>query len=87
MAVKPNPNCGNCDGRGCMGCVFREYDHDCKNDCPMCCRPDSDTVECVQVCDGCSSWTDRPVTRAEVLNEWGWVDGEEPESLYCPECE
>lgn len=29
--------CRNCDGRKCMGCVFREYDHDCKHDCPDCC--------------------------------------------------
>lgn len=29
--------CGNCDGRKCMGCVFREYDHDCADDCPDCC--------------------------------------------------
>lgn len=20
-----------------MGCVFREYDHDCADDCPFCC--------------------------------------------------
>lgn len=32
-----DPNCGNCDGRGCMGCVCREYDHDCADDCPVCC--------------------------------------------------
>ncbi|WJJ56645.1 hypothetical protein PROPHIBWHA1_30 [Mycobacterium phage prophiBWHA-1] len=33
-----NPEyCGNCDGRKCMGCVFREYDHDCADDCPDCC--------------------------------------------------
>lgn len=30
--------CRNCDDRKCMGCVFREYDHDCSNDCPDCCR-------------------------------------------------
>lgn len=30
--------CPNCDGRKCMGCVFREYDHDCKYDCPLCCE-------------------------------------------------
>lgn len=30
-------DCRNCDDRKCMGCVFREYDHDCKDDCPMCC--------------------------------------------------
>ena len=29
--------CPNCDGRKCMGCVFREYDHDCTRDCPTCC--------------------------------------------------
>lgn len=30
-------DCSNCDGRKCMGCVFREYDHDCADDCPFCC--------------------------------------------------
>ncbi len=29
--------CRNCDDRKCMGCVFREYYHDCKDDCPDCC--------------------------------------------------
>lgn len=29
--------CENCDGRKCMGCVCREYDHDCADDCPVCC--------------------------------------------------
>lgn len=28
--------CCNCGGRRCMGCVFREYDHECANDCPEC---------------------------------------------------
>lgn len=36
----PDRRCGNCDGRGCMGCVFREHDHDCRNDCPSCCPDD-----------------------------------------------
>jgi hypothetical protein len=30
--------CRNCDDRKRMGCVFREYDHDCKDDCPFCCE-------------------------------------------------
>lgn len=34
---EPDPNCENCDSRGCMGCVLREWDHDCRNDCPSCC--------------------------------------------------
>lgn len=29
--------CRNCDDRKCMGCVFREHDHTCKDDCPECC--------------------------------------------------
>lgn len=29
--------CHNCGGMKCMGCAFREYDHDCTDDCPMCC--------------------------------------------------
>ena len=38
-------SCRNCDGLKCMGCVFREYDHDCADDCPDCCtKPDPDTV-------------------------------------------
>lgn len=35
------PSCPNCDGRKCMGCIFREYDHDCADDCPLCCDPES----------------------------------------------
>jgi hypothetical protein len=38
--------CRNCDDRKCMGCVFREYDHECVSDCPDCCasrlRPGAD---------------------------------------------
>lgn len=30
-------SCMNCDGRRCMGCIFREYDHECADDCPDCC--------------------------------------------------
>ena len=33
------PACRNCDGRKCMGCVLREYDHYCADDCPDCCAP------------------------------------------------
>jgi hypothetical protein len=47
----------------------------------------------VWVCDGCSSWTDRPVTLDALLKEWGWVladDGPAPgpdgEGVFCPEC-
>lgn len=29
--------CQNCDGRKCMGCIFRDWDHDCNDDCPHCC--------------------------------------------------
>lgn len=35
---EPDPDCTNCDGRGCMGCVLRWYDHECRNDCPFCCE-------------------------------------------------
>jgi hypothetical protein len=28
--------CCNCGGQRCMGCVFREYDHECQHDCPDC---------------------------------------------------
>jgi hypothetical protein len=29
--------CINCDDRKCMGCIFREYYHDCADDCGFCC--------------------------------------------------
>lgn len=35
--AKPDPECENCNGRGCMGCVFREWGHVCADDCPHCC--------------------------------------------------
>lgn len=36
---KPEPGtCCNCGGQKCMGCVFREYDHQCADDCPDCCK-------------------------------------------------
>jgi hypothetical protein len=30
--------CENCDNRRCMGCVVREWDHECASDCPFCCE-------------------------------------------------
>ena len=39
-----NGGCCNCGGRKCMGCVFREYDHDCKDDCPECCEEISEVT-------------------------------------------
>lgn len=33
-------SCCNCGGVKCMGCVFREWGHDCEDDCPECCRAD-----------------------------------------------
>lgn len=38
LVLDPLYPCSNCDGRLCMGCVFREYDHDCAHDCPYCCE-------------------------------------------------
>lgn len=35
---EPSPDCQNCQGRGCMDCVFRVYDHECADDCPSCCQ-------------------------------------------------
>lgn len=32
--------CSNCDGRKCMGCVFRDWEHECEDDCPNCCVHD-----------------------------------------------
>jgi hypothetical protein len=39
-------------------------------------------------CESCRSWTDKPVTRDELVNGWHWtVEHDEGESLYfCPEC-
>lgn len=37
MAFHQDDYCRNCDGRKCMGCVFREHPHDCADDCPDCC--------------------------------------------------
>lgn len=28
--------CPNCDGVRCIGCVCRDLDHDCVDDCPNC---------------------------------------------------
>jgi hypothetical protein len=41
----PEPDCENCGGRGCMGCIFREYDHDCADNCPICCHDNFQTEE------------------------------------------
>lgn len=30
--------CPNCDGVKCMGCVTRDPDHTCADDCPACCN-------------------------------------------------
>src|ERR1035437_2483450 len=39
-------HCTNCDGRLCMGCVLRVYEHECRPDCPFCCAcPKCDAVE------------------------------------------
>ena len=40
--------CENCDGRKCMGCVMREWGHECADDCPTCC-PDADAPDSVLV--------------------------------------
>lgn len=34
---RPDHNCTNCDGRGCMPCVLREVHYECVDDCPLCC--------------------------------------------------
>lgn len=64
-----NPEyCGNCDGRKCMGCVFREYDHDCADDCPDCCTTARTprVVDRLGVDEQGSPWR-------ELLNGWAWV--------------
>ncbi|QSM04432.1 hypothetical protein PROPHIGD02-2_24 [Mycobacterium phage prophiGD02-2] len=49
-------DCRNCDGRKCMGCVFREHPHDCADDCPECCEPRTPRVlpslDCEEARDG-----------------------------------
>jgi hypothetical protein len=30
-------SCCNCGGVKCMGCVLRDWGHDCEDDCPECC--------------------------------------------------
>lgn len=48
--------------------------------------------EHVWICDGCSSWTDRPVALSVLLAEWGWeraddaADAPPGEGVFCPEC-
>lgn len=38
LILDPIYSCPNCDGRLCMGCIFREWDHGCVKDCPDCCE-------------------------------------------------
>ena len=38
LILDPIYSCDNCDDRLCMGCIFREYDHECADDCPDCCE-------------------------------------------------
>src|SRR5690606_14738628 len=47
--VEPDSECENCQGRGCMGCVLREWGHDCRNDCPDCCESNNWLVLRVEV--------------------------------------
>lgn len=59
---EPNPDCDNCNGRGCMACVFREWHDYCEDDCPLCC-----------VCDGCTPrLSPLDVVEAFIANEVGW---------------
>lgn len=44
----------------------------------------------VWFCDGCGSWTDRALTREQLLAEWGWIEWREAEDdvgLFCSECQ
>lgn len=34
---EPDLGCVNCNGRGCMSCVFRSMHDACVDDCPACC--------------------------------------------------
>lgn len=51
MTKQPEPrrDCENCDGRGCMCCVFREIHDACERDCPTCCGDDRTTTEIVRI--------------------------------------
>jgi hypothetical protein len=56
-------DCGNCDGRKCMNCIFRVVHQNCVDDCPSCCGAtaaadedgDSYPTEIVVFCDGCGT--------------------------------
>ena len=37
--------CKNCDGRHCMSCVMRIWDHICQNDCPICCIDETEALQ------------------------------------------
>ena len=54
--------CENCDGRKCMGCIFREYDHECQDDCPMCCTTPG--------ADDDTAWRARALKAEEEAAQW-----------------
>ena len=37
-AIPPgsDPDCANCNGRGCMDCALRYWHDTCEHTCPMC---------------------------------------------------
>lgn len=67
-------DCRNCDGRRCMGCVFREYDHDCADDCPDCCTPPRTprVVDRLGVDEQGSRWRDRDGDKWRYQANKGW---------------
>ncbi|WP_157897454.1 hypothetical protein [Mycobacteroides chelonae] len=73
----PRDYCRNCDGRKCMGCVFREYDHDCADDCPDCCTPPRTprVVDRLGVDERDAEWTRREVYRDTYIWEYRYAGG------------
>lgn len=55
--------CTNCDGRKCMGCVLREYDHQCQDDCPFCCAEQNEERAAAR-------WAEMVERGAEALRQW-----------------
>ena len=48
--------CTNCDGRKCMGCVMREYDHECsESQCDFCYQKGSHVSDMFYIETPCSA--------------------------------
>lgn len=75
-------DCRNCDGRKCMGCVFREHPHDCADDCPECCEPRTPrVVDRLGVDERGSRWRGRGGTEYW-FNGHRWCDDASPDGEF-----